>query len=182
MSRRAFTILEVLIVAAVLSIIVAIAFPIYRSAANRSKETECFGKLHNLGMNIGIYREQFGGDGVYGEADKMALPPHIGALQKTLELPWDSFFCSLQFEDSTHQYVFQRMYSYENKDYEVPTWADYSRKYLDESVVYADIRHDPNFDKIHSPYVLHSGLGLNLAGSVKKVVKIGDIRLRRFWN
>jgi prepilin-type N-terminal cleavage/methylation domain-containing protein len=60
---RAFTVVELLIAMAVPAVAAAIAFPVYRPALAKSRETTCIATLHQLHSAIENYRTNYGGEG-----------------------------------------------------------------------------------------------------------------------
>jgi len=55
MERRAFTLVEILTVIAILVVLAAIAFPVYGSVRRRGDHTACADNLHQLGVAITLY-------------------------------------------------------------------------------------------------------------------------------
>lgn len=58
--RRAFTLVELLIVIAVLAILAALLFPVFASARQKARQTTCTSNLRQIGMAIAIYRQDWG--------------------------------------------------------------------------------------------------------------------------
>lgn len=71
-NQNAFTLIELLIVVAVIGILVAIAVPNYLQAQRRAESAQCAGNLHTLGQALALYRIDFNsyppGDGTAGSA------------------------------------------------------------------------------------------------------------------
>lgn len=51
----AFTLIELLLVIAIISILAALLFPVFQSAKRASHGTDCIASLHNLGVAIDLY-------------------------------------------------------------------------------------------------------------------------------
>jgi prepilin-type N-terminal cleavage/methylation domain-containing protein len=75
MKRRAFSLIEVLICIAIIAIVAAIAFPVFARAKQSAKESKTISNLHQLGVLVSLYREDYGGGANTGSPADMALPP-----------------------------------------------------------------------------------------------------------
>jgi len=58
--RRGFTLIEILVVVAVLAVLIAILIPSLSRARQRSKRTACASNLHQIGLAVLSYRQQNG--------------------------------------------------------------------------------------------------------------------------
>jgi len=61
MFRRAFTLLEVLIVVAIIAILAAILFPVFSRARENARKASCISNLHQIGLGIAMYRSDYDG-------------------------------------------------------------------------------------------------------------------------
>lgn len=70
--KKAFTLIELLVVLAVISILAAIIFPVFSQAKRQAKGVTCTSQLHQLGMAVALYTQDWdgyypnGGDGRKG--------------------------------------------------------------------------------------------------------------------
>jgi len=64
--RSAFTLIELLIVIAIIMILAAILFPVFARARENARQTSCLGNLRQIGIAIRAY-----------EQDWEELPPHV---------------------------------------------------------------------------------------------------------
>ncbi|HEY3265405.1 MAG TPA: DUF1559 domain-containing protein [Armatimonadota bacterium] len=55
MMRKAFTLIELLIVIAIIAVLAALLFPVLARARERAKRTECISNLKQLGVAMGAY-------------------------------------------------------------------------------------------------------------------------------
>lgn len=53
--RRAFTLIELLVVIAIIAILAAILFPVFAAARERASQTACASNLHQLGLGLTAY-------------------------------------------------------------------------------------------------------------------------------
>jgi len=181
--RRAFTVVELLIAMAVLAIAAAIAFPVYRSAVAKSRETTCINTLHQLHSAIEIYRANYGGEGVYGGVTEMRLPPYLIWMIRDLGLTHAAMRCCVPgrihpWSGFTVFYPSPDMGA--NGDWK--GWAKYCSEYRDQAILIGDFNHDPNKDLIDSPFVTHRIIGLYVGGQVKVKTKFGQPQMRLWWN
>lgn len=117
MTRRAFTLTEILVVLGILALLAALAFPVFNSVRRRSYQASCASNLKQLGLAVSLYTQDYDGlfprggdptdlntdawhtaaDGIYEwQADQ--LPPLTYVLQpyiknrKTWHCPADTGF------------------------------------------------------------------------------------------
>lgn len=58
-SRRAFTLIEILVVIGVIALLAALLFPAFAQARARSRQTVCASHLRQLGQSIALYASDF---------------------------------------------------------------------------------------------------------------------------
>lgn len=75
--RRGFTLIEVLVVVAVIAILAAILFPVFARAREAARTSTCRSNLHQIGLALGMYARDYDGK----------LPPRSNDL-KPLALPY----------------------------------------------------------------------------------------------
>lgn len=63
MKRRGFTLIEVLIVIAIIAVLATILFPVFASVRERGRRTSCLSNLRQLGLAISLYSQD--ADDVY---------------------------------------------------------------------------------------------------------------------
>ncbi len=59
--RRAFTLVEVLVVIAVIAILAGLLFPSFARAREQARKSSCISNLHQLGIGIAMYRSDYDG-------------------------------------------------------------------------------------------------------------------------
>ncbi len=57
--RRAFTVVEVLIVVAVIAILAGVLFPVLANARSEARKSTCLSNLHQLGSSIAMYSSDY---------------------------------------------------------------------------------------------------------------------------
>ncbi len=78
MIRRAFSIVELLVVSAIIAVIAAIVFPVFSGTKARAGEVVCMSNLHQLGLAMDLYRED---QGSYPSFDNVAFRPYVGGVR-----------------------------------------------------------------------------------------------------
>lgn len=56
---RAFTLVEMLVVIAIIALLAALLFPVFLSARGKAREISCLANLHQLGLSIGMYMQDY---------------------------------------------------------------------------------------------------------------------------
>jgi len=85
--QRGFTLIEMLTVVAIISVLAAILFPVFGSARERGRQTQCLSNLRQLGLALNMYAhdydERYPLAGAVGSAGADWVP--------AMELPNDAF-------------------------------------------------------------------------------------------
>lgn len=59
MDKRAFTLIELLIVIAIIAILAAILFPVFAQAREKARTTVCVSNTHQIGLALAMYRSDY---------------------------------------------------------------------------------------------------------------------------
>lgn len=59
--RRAFSLIELLVVITIIALWAALLFPVFASAKRQAMKTSCLSNMHQLGVGIGLYEADSGG-------------------------------------------------------------------------------------------------------------------------
>lgn len=173
MSRRAFTIVEVLIVIGVVGVLVAIAYPVIGNSKRAARYSACQASLREIGVSLNMYRSDYGGSEV-GWPTQMGLPPFRIDLYQTVQLR-----CLGNNPDGNGWY-----YSY--PDTYAPAhvqdaWAAYVDKYGSSSIVFYDPNHQSEYPRSIT-WQLWKAAGLRLDGSVTSRTRMGFPMFPKWWH
>jgi prepilin-type N-terminal cleavage/methylation domain-containing protein len=75
--RRGFTLVELLVVIAVLALLAAFLLPIYSSARERGRQTVCLANLRQIGQALSMYRQDYGSYPGFWAGVPEALAPYV---------------------------------------------------------------------------------------------------------
>jgi len=117
--RSAFTLVELLIVIAIITVLIAIGLPVMSRVREKARQTQCIGNLHNIAMALRLYRIEEGGfpgpyDPVTGWGGLNALYPTYLDNRKALICPDDPIedgedyrvqFALPQFDPQNNRYA-----------------------------------------------------------------------------
>lgn len=119
--RRGYTLVEVLIVIAIIVALAALIFPITRSAIAKSHQATCLGNLRSIGVGIEAYLQDHNNTMPELDAGRSALTEDVPvldvALHDYLENP-EVFHCPAdreQFQKSGSSYLWNSTQSGRNK-------------------------------------------------------------------
>jgi general secretion pathway protein G len=62
-ARPAFTLVELLVVLAIIGVLAALLFPVFLTARGKAREIACLSNLRQIGMSVALYAEDY--DGLY---------------------------------------------------------------------------------------------------------------------
>ncbi|MFN8139890.1 MAG: type II secretion system protein [Fimbriimonadales bacterium] len=184
MTRKAYTIVELLVVVGILAIVMAIATPVLLRAKEAAKETKCASNMHQLWEAMALYRERYGGGPAYGNCYAMGLPslPKY-ATQIEGGLTREVHTCTGMPSLGTTQAAYTYMVVPPNWNYPkeaMTQWQAYSQEVGEHMILFVDPNHmAPVFQD--SPYTSKRVQGIYLDGQLKKFVKRGDWSSYEFW-
>ncbi|MCH8273597.1 MAG: prepilin-type N-terminal cleavage/methylation domain-containing protein [Armatimonadetes bacterium] len=183
MKPRGLTLTELLVAVTIIAAAATMVWPLIRGARDSTRDVSCMDKLRQIHVAISLYRSDYDGEGIYGNAYSMGLPPSgTATLYLTERLSLEMIQCSGRPLPSGARNAFKRMYEVPDKDETVPPWADYCRLMQNESVLIVDLNHGDTARPAYSTYTTHRGIGLYLGGNIRVVVKQGSPGMKRWWN
>lgn len=79
-TRAAFTLVELLVVVAIIAVLAALLFPVLAAARNKARQTQCAAQLRQIGMSWLLYAEA---------NDEIACPAYYYSPDFQIETAWD---------------------------------------------------------------------------------------------
>lgn len=180
--RRGLTLLEVLTVLAIVSVLTALLLPVMASVRESAYQRSCHSNLRQIHLATALYRSAHDGDGKYGRATEMGLPPlNPRGHQTTLGVP------SLRCARWPAPGPVQNNWSYQFTFYETSLpglrnpWEPHVEEFREDALIAFDTNHNPPNHPMASDYVSHLGLGVTLGGTLLRLHKPGDPDRFRWW-
>lgn len=179
-TRAAFTLLEVIVVVAILGLLAALTTPVFIRAKQSAHETTCISNLKQAHLALELYRADWSTTDI-GTPAQMGFP--VSALL-LFPLP--------EMCKGVHPQLCLAPGSYTQRWPEVdpdhpnyseaagPVWAEYVQRYGGSSILVHDASHQDYCPQ--SQFSMQRVLGLNLGGSVFKRVRRGDPMLSDWWH
>lgn len=85
MSRRGFTLMELIVSIAVLAILAALTFPVFTGIRERGKASQCVSNLHQIGMGMSSYLADWDNRYPWAASDILVVRAHLRpTLRQTL--------------------------------------------------------------------------------------------------
>ena len=164
----------------IIVLLAAILMPVLRGARMSAYIVSSKSNLHQLHLETAMYQTDNNGDGVYGDAFRMGLPPFpftpITAL-KTLKPPLAPSLSTPIL--GTHYYA---MYMDPTRDHLTYTWKSYAETAQGHSVLYVDpFNNDPRYPLDVGSYLTRRVLGITVDGSQLDLRRSGDWLDRAWW-
>lgn len=182
-NRPGLSLPEVVIVMAILVMLAAVCFPVFAGARKAAQETLCVSNLRQLYVAITLYRQEQGGDGVYGTPVEMGLPDGWRRLPISVDLKGDA--CrGLDPIVCHHSYGYNKAWPTQEAQFHNQAadeaWARYVRTYADASIIAWDDHHQ--FACPVTEFSKHRTYGLHLDGHVKLRIRFGESTNWYWWH
>jgi prepilin-type N-terminal cleavage/methylation domain-containing protein len=105
MKKFKFTLIELLVVIAIIAILAGLLMPAFSKARERAKETDCRTQLHNCGLAMALYLDDYRGVMPVAATKRIAdvLQPYLKS-RKILLCPADINEKFFQAEGSSYEY------------------------------------------------------------------------------
>ena len=183
MRRRGLTMVEVLVCIAIAAVLCAILLPVVAEAKSSAQRSTTVSNFRQIYAGLALYRSEYGGDGVYGVASKMGLPPGLKDLAVAERLPKAIFRSGCpSVRAPVLKLPLFRMMWHEDGDPTAQDWAPYAQKSQGSTVLLGDDNCDFLDRALDNPMVSHRAIGLYEAGNVRTVVKMGSNLPYEWWN
>jgi len=181
--RTGFSLPEVVIVMAILMTLAAISYPVFAGARKSAQETMCVSNLRQLYVATTLYRQEQGGDGVFGTPVEMGLPDGWRSMAIPAALQGDA--CrGLNPTVCIHSYGYNKAWPTQEAQFYFQganeAWAKYVQTYGDASVMAWDDHHQ--FACPITEFSKHRTYGLHLDGHVKLRVRFGESTNWYWWH
>ena len=183
-ANRAFTLLEIIVVIAIITIIVAISYPALTSAKEAAKITSCSNNLRQLQHAIALYRTDWNGDGATGDMFAMGLPPYTEevAVLKPYKAAFSCAGASKPPFYGPGASPYHYMPSPPGVHLPYSNWEQYTAKHGDNTALYVDLNHNQPSLLTNAFYTTKFGIGIKLDGSLVRHRKDGNAYSYEWWN
>lgn len=177
--RRAFTLVDVIVVIAILLVLAVFLQPVFITVREAAKVTITKSNLRQLGQAVAMYRSTNGGDGIYGDANVMSLP-HFDAefpVYSELESPANSHPSARKLYGPLYKKLYGTAGGIVSDQ-----WPAYARVAQEQSVVFID----PYFNS-HQVDLMFPGfnelrlIAVRLDTSIVDIREVGEWELPVFW-
>lgn len=185
---RGFTLVEIVVVIAVLAILIAITLPVWTRAKRSTYKTITMENLHQAWLALELYRQDTDpGSPNVGSSSAMGLPNVDGFyyLRQRLQLQWWQVQGRIGY--GPIYYPFDRSDfvptgNQEQYEWRLQNWIEYSREHESDSVIIGDFNHTEGCGQFPDPYCLFVGYGVRLNGSAVQKTSIGQIWDPTWWD
>ena len=178
---RAFAPTEILAVIGIALILCVAMTPVLHLAKDKFNQRGCASNLRQIYLQTELYAAEYD-PSLTGTSIPMGLPPEpqINYLPALATLR-----CPNSPSPSTPilGVYYYHYYSRPSRDGHVPTWKDYTTKYGDAAVMYADPFHnDPNVSLESGNHITRHISGITIGGQLVQRYAKGDWMVRTWWN
>ncbi|RIJ97545.1 MAG: hypothetical protein DCC46_12800 [Armatimonadetes bacterium] len=171
--RSAFTLLEVLIVTAIVGLIAAISYPVILSAKRGASQAACISNLRQIGTAIRLYQESWGRV-EYGVPWEMGLPENRGVAM-------NGVYLQCRGNNPKGSFYAQNFPNTDSLQGMIDEWTRYVRDVGPGAIIYFDENHQSNWPKSYQ-FENWKIIGLRLDGSVIVRTRLGFPRYYRWWH
>lgn len=135
--RFAFSLVEVLVVLAIIGICAALTYPVFTQVKRNARKAQCLHNLHQIGVAMALYRDQNGGADA-GTPDEMGLPNGVS---------WPSIFPNLRCQEhSPKGFGYTILYPEPgSSEARLKSWTAYTQSQGGLSVFMYDDAHQSHF-------------------------------------
>lgn len=182
MKVQAFTLIEMLVVIAVIAVVSAVMTPVFAKARHSAMVTQTVQQAHQLSMALILYRTENDGDGKWGKATEMGLPPGYTNPPTPDPSLWRTacHYPARPPEDPFGERSFARHYN-DDEDGGPAHWSRLSPLYEDRSPVVISISCTDPMWNIDNPYHPKLGIGADLTGTLLRRQRTGKPYTFPFW-
>lgn len=170
-SRKAFTILELMVVLSIIVVLASLAAPAYMSVRRKAAEPVCVSNLRQIWLALQLYRDQYDGKD-FGTAVEMGFPPHSSSYLTLSQI--ESLLNGCKGEGIPplrgYMYVWPPILGNLADEGVIEGWRVYCQVSGDPAVV-ADFNHQDAYPV--SRYSTVKAIAVTLGGSIKRHRNVG---------
>lgn len=189
--KSAFTLIEVIVVMAILALLASILFPVFLKAKSQAKIPVCYQNLRSLHILLSLYREEHGGSDAPGKTVEMGLPDGFDDMKPDTFGVHAHLYCASSQshpDGATERAGFVRMWPFYSPIANIDPavledmqrdWVRYVESVEGNPVVYVDPNHQDSWPV--SRISLQKAFGITLNGSLIKKTSRGSPSEIHFW-
>lgn len=189
-ARKAFSLLELIVVIGIILVLASIMFPAFSRAKQAAKETQSKGNLRQIYLGLMLYRENHGAKVEYGMAPEMGLPEMLASsAEQTWEVVrsrdvWKSPCCCHKDAPTGYPDYKKHQTDYAEYFHMREQWEAYAQKWQENSLLVVDMHCNDANSNLYAP---RDGkiklIGVRMNGSVEsRLRQIGAGNFEWFWN
>jgi prepilin-type N-terminal cleavage/methylation domain-containing protein len=173
---KGFSLTEMLVVLALITILVALLFPALGRARASANESSMANKLKQIGMGVMMYRSENEGDGKYGKASEMGLTMWLSQVPTLKKLYAGPHPCKDKYAGG----IVEWPDNYESHEAGEP-WQSYVTIYQDATPVASTTNCSSPDTSLTNVFHVKLGLAVQLDGALIKRVSSGDDSKVAWW-
>ena len=170
--KAGFTLLEVMVVIAIVLILAAIVMPVYNRAKEKSHEATCVSNLRQMWMSISMYRQDWDGIDTPDHPYRMGLPSYSFLTYEIITK--NNFECRGHYKSDRHNY-YQAFWGNDDlsgfEEYVKLAWIPFAKKYGDNLMLIGDHQHQKT---PFSRWSKQRYINMSLQGQLQDSYCIGD--------
>lgn len=186
MRGKAFTLVEMLVVIAILAVLASIAFPVFSRSRHSAQEVATVQAVRQLGIALALYRTEHDGDGRYGLASQMGLPV-FGSTALTSRFPFDLWWrtpCPPPTPQASAGFTYWPVDEQGPANYPpaiVAAWVSEVTAYQERTLIASTLNcTTPDWD-LHNQFHPKLGLGIDLGIQLRIIRKSGLPTKMSWW-
>lgn len=178
--KRAFTLVETLLVISIVAVIAAIMFPVLAAAKKNAYKATTTSNLRQLWMSIDLYRQDQNASADSGLPSEMGLPEtdyfHLQIAKKNgLNPPFkgpSTWFHNYHYYPPAEDFAQQDL---------LDNWVAWTKACTSETVLVADFNFTERPVGPLSGFVSKNGIGVRLNGQIARKQAVGDYATVGWW-
>jgi prepilin-type N-terminal cleavage/methylation domain-containing protein len=164
MKRRAFSLVEILIVLTIISILAAILYPVFQRVKDQAKVARSMSNLRQFSLAMTMYREDHAGP---TSLCGLGTPPGLAVLAREHQIPRAMLRTGGSNFGRPNGDVYTYMLPRSPNDGLMPEWQSYYAEVGENAVCILDETQNPGVTSKFSPFRTLRVIGLRLNGSVQ---------------